>query len=439
MDRTAASRTRHNPKPPRNARRATPRVDPIAPRLRALGRAPGVASRPDRAVTDALIRGVDVGVLLLDPAGRVAEINAAAARMLELPPARARGLEGGAVIHTVVPGQDPVRDAFRARGGECEVVLRTGSDGELPVLLHARRLGRPAWTLLVLRDLTQARRMQQELHRHERLATLGHLAAGVAHEIRNPLAGIGTSAQVMLRRFEPRDDRARFVKVILEEVERLDRIVQSLLQYGRPATPRLRPEPIAPCIARAVELCAEPIEQGRIAVEVDVARRLSPVFIDPDLVTQVLLNVTLNAIQAMGPPARDAHRLRYELRQLRRRSPARGPGRRASDPGGPGLPAPRPATGFQTYQQVRVIDDGPGIPRGVLDKLFDPFFSTKPRGTGLGLSISQTIMQEHGGSIAIASREGRGTTVLLNFPVEKRHGQRRNLDADAERPDAAHR
>ncbi|NOT34314.1 MAG: hypothetical protein HOP12_09115, partial [Candidatus Eisenbacteria bacterium] len=80
------------------------------------------------------------------------------------------------------------------------------------------------------------------------------------------------------------------------------------------------------------------------------------------------------------------------------------------------------------YEQIRVIDSGTGVPRGLLVKLFDPFFSTKPGGTGLGLSISQTIMQEHGGSIAVASREGRGTTVLLNFPVEKRHGERRNDD-----------
>jgi signal transduction histidine kinase len=433
MDRTAASRR----SPPRNGRTTPARVEPIGPRLRALERA-SANGRPDRAMLDALVRGLDAGVVMVDPAGRVAEINAAAARMLELPAPRARGRVAADVIHTMVPGEDPLRDAFRARGGECEVVLRTGSDGELPVRLSARRLGRPAWTVVVLRDLTQARRMQQELRRHERLATLGQLAAGVAHEIRNPLAGIGTSAQVMMRRFEPRDDRARFVKVILEEVERLDRIVRSLLQYGRPATPRLRPEPIAPCVTRVIELCAEPIEQAGVHVDVDVSPRLEAVYIDPDLVTQVLLNVTLNAVQAMSAGPRDRRRLRYEVRQLRRRAAARGPGRRASDaprrrPAGP------PDGGWVTYQQVRVIDGGPGIPRGVLDKLFDPFFTTKPRGTGLGLSISQTIMQDHGGSIAIASREGRGTTVLLNFPVEKRHGERRSPDADVERTDAAHR
>src|ERR1044071_6305080 len=95
--------------------------------------------------------------------------------------------------------------------------------------------------LLTLHDLTSMRRMQQELRRNERLATLGQLSAGVAHEIRNPLAGIGTSAQVLLRRFEPGDDRARFVQVILDEVARLDRIVTSLLQYARPRQPELKP------------------------------------------------------------------------------------------------------------------------------------------------------------------------------------------------------
>src|SRR5436190_23787130 len=145
----------------------------------------------------------------------------------------------------------------------------------------------------------------------------------------------------------------------------------------------------------------------------------------PDLVTQVLLNVTLNAIQAMPKGGK----LRYEVRRIRRPSPRRGIGRRATD-SVPAGRARRAAPGLED-QQVRVLDTGTGVPRGDLGKLFDPFFSTKSGGTGLGLSISQTIMQEHGGTIAIASREGRGTTVLLNFPMEKRHGERRRSDADS--------
>ena len=373
---------------------------------------------PAGALTQALIADSESAVLLLDPHGRVARINAAGLRLLSLPRARASGRRAADLLRTVVAGDDVVRDAFRATRLEREAVLHSPA-GEIPVRLHSYRVGRPPWVLLTLRDLTQTRRMQQELRRHERLATLGQLSAGVAHEIRNPLAGIGTSAQVLLRRFEPRDERARFVRVILEEVARLDRIVTSLLQYARPRAPVLAQGSLEACIRRVLELQAEPLAHAGLRVEVDVASRLPAVYIDADLVTQVLLNVTLNAVQAMTRGGT----LRYEVRRLKRRHPARAPGRRAGDPAGSRRET-RP--GWLAYVQLRVSDTGAGIPRGVMAKLFDPFFTTRPSGTGLGLSISQTIMQEHGGSIEIASREGRGTTVLLNFPVEKRHGERRD-------------
>jgi signal transduction histidine kinase len=381
----------------------------------------GRVTPPLPELADALLAGADAGVLLLDPRGRVAAINRAARRLLGVGSSAGIGRPAGEIVRTLVAGDDPIVDARRRRRTEREAVLAARDGSEVPVLLHTERLGTSQWLLVTLRDQTQLRRMQHELRRHERLATLGQLSAGVAHEIRNPLAGIGTSAQVLLRRFEPRDERTKFVTVILDEVARLDRIVSSLLQYARPRTPELKPSPLAPCVDRVVELAAEPIARARVMVERDVAPRLGPVWIDPDLVTQVLLNLTLNAVQAMP----GGGTLRYEVRRLRRRAAARGAGRRRGDR----LPRPG-APRWIEYQQVRVIDTGAGIPRGTLAKMFDPFFSTKPGGTGLGLSISQTIMQEHGGSIEVASREGRGTTVLLNFPVEKRHGERRHDDAD---------
>ncbi len=393
-----------------------------------------VLSIPMGPLSRALMDDSDSGVVVLDPAARVASINPAALRLLALRASDARGRPLSELLRTVVANDDLVGDALRASRTEREAVLLARDGSEVPALVRSVRLGRPPWVLITLRDLTQVRRMREELRRHERLATLGQLSAGIAHEIRNPLAGIGTSAQVLLRRFEPRDDRAKFVRVILEEVARLDRIVTSLLQYARPRTPELRAGTLAACIERVRVLASETIGQTGVRVEVDVAPRLGPVYIDSDLVTQVVLNITLNAVQAMP----QGGTLRYEVRRARRRPAPRGPGRRASDavrpPGGA-----RRAVERVTFQQVRVSDTGTGIPRGVLAKLFDPFFSTKPRGTGLGLSISQTIMQEHGGTIEVASREGRGTTVLLNFPVEKRHGERRQLDARADRAHATHR
>ncbi|HTR97973.1 MAG TPA: ATP-binding protein [Candidatus Acidoferrales bacterium] len=370
------------------------------------------------------------GVLLLDSSGRLAAANAAAGRLLGFAPARERGRPAAPLLRTAVAGDDLAREVFRRSRLQREALLQAPG-GEVQALVRSYRLGRPPWVLVTLEDLAQVRRMQQELRRNERLATLGQLAAGVAHEIRNPLAGIGTSAQVLLRRFEPRDDRARFVQVILSEVARLDRIVTSLLQYARPRVPELRSGTLAECVDRVIGLAADAIQQAGVRVEVEVAPRLAPLYIDPDLVTQVLLNVTLNAVQAMP----EGGTLRYEVRKARRRRPPRGPGRRTGDRRN-GRPA---GSEWIEYQQVAVVDTGVGIPRGVLEKMFDPFFTTKASGTGLGLSISQTILQEHGGWIAVDSREGRGTTVLLNFPLEKRHGERRQPDARPERRDAAHR
>lgn len=405
-------------------------VSPIPAETRKASRR--VARRDLDPLARALLQDADHAVLLIDAAHRVVDLNLAASHVLGLTVSKARGRPATDVLRGAVPGDDPVSDGFRRSRTESETVLLNAHGGEVPVAYHAYRLADPEGLLITMRDLTHARRVHEESRRKERLAVLGQLAAGVAHEIRNPLAGIGTSAQVLLRRFEPRDERSRFVRVILEEVARLDRIVTSLLQYARPRIPELRPTALEPCVRRVLELSAEAIESAGVTVQVDVAPRLGPVYIDPDLVMQVLLNVTRNALQAM--PQGGA--LRYEIRRVRRKRPARGPGRRAED--APVARATRDP-GWLDVQQVRVSDTGVGIPRGTLGKLFDPFFSTKPQGTGLGLSISQTIVQEHGGTIEVASRENRGTTVLLNFPVEKRHGERRDAHPDARRAHRSHR
>jgi signal transduction histidine kinase len=397
---------------------------PLTKERRTAGRArPSATKWPADAIARALMADSGAGVLLVDPEGRVAEINPAALRLMSVTGARVRGRVAADLLRTVVPGEDLVRESLRRVRTEREARLSGGDGSDTPVLFRSHRMGQPPWLLITLDDLTQHHRLQQELRRHERLATLGQLSAGVAHEIRNPLAGIGTSAQVLLKRFEPRDERIRFVQVILDEVGRLDRIVTSLLQYARPRTPALRPGALSDCVDHVIDLAADQIAAARVRVDREVAPRLQTVWVDSDLVTQVLLNITLNAVQAMPPGGT----LRYEIRKVARRAPPRGPGRRAADRARAGA---RRAPARLAYQQIRVSDTGAGIPRGVLSKLFDPFFSTKPQGTGLGLSISQTIMQEHGGAIEVASHEGRGTTVLLNFPLEKRYGQRRRSDSD---------
>jgi nitrogen-specific signal transduction histidine kinase len=380
-----------------------------------------------RALLRAVCRDVDEGLVVLDATGRVRDLNAPAQRMLGWTTAAARRRPASEVLRSAAPGDDVVDGQPLER----EVLLLARGGGELPVLVRRHRLGRGRGELVTLRDLSGLRRLQQEIRLRDRLATLGQLSAGVAHEIRNPLAGIGTSAQVLLRRFEPRDERARFVQVILEEVRRLDRIVDSLLQYARPQPPELKSNHLHDCVKRVLALVGDTVTQHHVRVETRVMPRLPAVYIDADLVTQVLLNISLNALQAMP----EGGTLVFVVGRVRRRAAPRGPGRRRSDL----LSQPHRAAGWVEYQQIKIADTGRGIPRHLLPKLFDPFFSTRPQGTGLGLAISQTIMHEHGGAIEIASREGHGTTVLLNFPVEKRHDERRKHRAHPVHADAAHR
>ncbi len=266
-------------------------------------------------------------------------------------------------------------------------------------------------------DLTETKRAEEQARRKERLASLGELSAGVAHEIRNPLAGIGAAAQVLKKRLGEDADRTRFTDVILEEVGRLDKIVENLLRFARPAQPHLAEASLVDCINRVLGLVGEMALERGVRVDTSIDPDIPHLFLDADQIVQVLLNVVQNGFQAMS----DGGVLTITLRRtqqppyIRRRA-----GRRASDP----MEPPEPARPVE-YAEVAVTDTGDGIPADTLGRIFDPFFTTRRAGTGLGLSISQSIVREHGGMISINSTVGVGSTLLIHLPLEKRHGQRR--------------
>jgi signal transduction histidine kinase len=248
----------------------------------------------------------------------------------------------------------------------------------------------------------------------DRLVSLGELAAGVAHEIRNPLAGIGTSAQVLRSRFAKDDERVKFADVILDEVGRLEKIIENLLLFARPKQPQLVKHDMRHSVERAFNLLRDQIEKQEVRVQIRCDSEPPMVYVDPGQMSQVLLNLVLNAVHAMP----SGGRLTLELKTVMKKMPVSG-GRRKTD-AKPDVPA-------RSFQFLRLVvsDTGRGIPRQNLSKLFTPFFTTKSAGTGLGLSISQAIMREHGGSISISSIEGKGTKVTVDLPVEKRYGERR--------------
>ncbi len=372
--------------------------------------------------TEGILRTMGSGVVAVSPEGRVTYVNPAATALLgrtaqELLDRPADGVlvtrGGGSLFGDAVHPE--------AASGEVDLKLPDGRvvTVDVRVTRHQGKNGEEEGAVVILTDRTDLKRAEQEARRKERLASLGELSAGVAHEIRNPLAGIAASAQLLKSRLGAEPDRVRLVDMILEEAARLDRIVDSLLHFARPPDPNLSESDPARCVERAVDLVRDEASRQGVAVEMRLAPDLPRLWIDRDQILQVTLNLFRNAIQAME----GGGTLRVELRKVsRRRYVRRRAGRRSEDQGRlPGGQAP-----FQDWVELEVTDTGQGIPPEVVDRVFNPFYTTRRHGTGLGLSISQSIIHEHCGMISISSEPGQGTSVLVDLPVEKRQRRRRD-------------
>ncbi len=239
-------------------------------------------------------------------------------------------------------------------------------------------------------------RLFDVLRERDRLATLGEMSAGLAHEIRNPLAAIKGAAQVLDPAQLDGED-AELLQVIVSEVDRLNTVVTDFLDYARPFRGTFSAFSPNDVVERTVQLIKHDLPDT-ITLDVDVQPDLPDINGDAERLQQVMLNLVLNASQAMDREGR----IQIVGRHV------------ASAPGSSGL---RDLRGEASdWVELRVIDDGPGIPRAVRDNLFIPFFTTKDSGTGLGLALCQRIVQHHGGNIEVMSTEGQGATFTVRLP-----------------------
>jgi signal transduction histidine kinase len=238
------------------------------------------------------------------------------------------------------------------------------------------------------------RRLEDEAFRKNRLAELGTIAAGVAHEIRNPLASIKTFAQLMPERVDDPEFRNEFGKLVLKDVDRITKVIESMLAFARPAPVNIKEQPANDLVEEAILLVQSRFKAKRI--ELTRAFHGNPTIrVDKHQILQVLVNLLSNAADALQE--RGKVRVATGVTQL--------------DVGTGG-------NGNRNSAVIEVSDNGPGIPTAVRGRLFDPFFTTKKEGTGLGLSISQKIVRDHGGTITVSSVEGKGTTFQVNLPVK---------------------
>jgi signal transduction histidine kinase len=264
--------------------------------------------------------------------------------------------------------------------------------GRRPIGLYVSRLrgGDPAqaeW-VYVLEDLTERRAMEAQLRRVDRLASVGQLAAGIAHEVRNPLAILRATAQLLAGRLAGEEGTGRYARVLVEESDRIERLVGELLEYARPRPPHRTPLDLRTALEDAAHHVRPYALQHEVGIEVDAPP--ATLWADAEQLRQALVNLLLNAVQASPP--RSTVRLA-----------ANAEGDRAA---------------------ISVADRGRGMSPEVRERACDPFFTTRPEGTGLGLALVSTIVQEHGGALDITSTAGAGTTVTLTLPQEAANGAR---------------
>ena len=237
------------------------------------------------------------------------------------------------------------------------------------------------------------RRMEDQIFRKNKLIELGTIAAGVAHEIRNPLASIRTFAQLMPDKMNDPEFTGEFSRLVLKDVDRITKVVESMLAFARPAQVTIAEHPATEIVEEAV-LLVQPRVKGK-RIELTKQFHEQPILrVDKQQILQVLVNLLNNASDAL--PERGKIRIATGIGVMEG----------ASD-----------HNGSQRMAVIEVADNGPGIAPAVRNRLFDPFFTTKKDGTGLGLSISQKIVRDHGGIISVSSIEGKGTTFRVNLPL----------------------
>lgn len=242
------------------------------------------------------------------------------------------------------------------------------------------------------RLLAERNRLEDQVTRSTKLASIGELAAGIAHEINNPLGIILGFAQDILEEVAPDHPFYESIKIIEQETARCSEVVKNLLDFARLRPPQMAAVDISRLLNDSVVLLKPKLTKNKIQVRKILPKRLPLLKVDPQLIQQAVLNVMLNAIQAM-PYGGDLS-VRVRLANMETS----------------GAKAPR--------IKIMIADTGPGIPNEIQARIFDPFFTTKgSKGTGLGLSVCQRIIEDHGGRVEVESSEKAGTTLILNLPV----------------------
>lgn len=336
-----------------------------------------------RALNENIVRSLTSGLLTVDADGRLLGSNPTARELL--------GIEGelaGRHIEEVVPGVNAHLEDSGGVGNRFELELRRADGRSLHLGLNCAPLldndGRFLGHVVHFQDVTELHELARRARRNERLVAVGSLAASVAHEVRNPLAAISGSAELLTGAVDDADDR-KLLDVITRESNRLEKTVSDLLAFTRPQAP----EPVALDVTQAIRENVDAFRADPANTQVEVSFTANDKVVadvDPSQFSQVLWNLLRNAAEAMSLRGRIEIRLAREDDRL----------------------------------ALSIRDEGPGIPEQDIDRVLEPFYSTKDKGSGFGLALVQRIVQDHEGEVDVQSRPGHGATFIVRLPLAHR-------------------
>ena len=371
-----------------------------------------------QAMAEEVINSLPVGLLTVDQEGTITRYNRFIPPLLgaEASPGALLGTKltdyNGADWQTLVAALDNDEPLLEQEG------LFASAIHEIPISLSAGKItgeaGQPLGHVFVLRDLSEVKQLEEQLRRNERLSALGTLAAGVAHEIRNPLSSIKGFALLLSNRFGPQDPAKETAKILIQEVERLNRVVSELLAFARPNNLNLAPTSLHHIVDKTLRLAALDAQEKQVTLKVEPTEHLPDIPLDGERFTQALLNLVLNAVQAtptggtvtistrlhMGTHGKGTHGMS-----------AKGLSTQGMGTHGMGAKAKGP------HVTVQVHDTGHGMDAETMQHIFSPYFTTKAAGTGLGLSIASGIIAKHGGTLHATSTPNNGSTFTISLPL----------------------
>jgi len=341
-----------------------------------------------KAFSDNVVENMPIGLLAMDTDGRIVSFNQTAESVLQLSSLGVIGKKASEVLPQQLEcliGEIKTEREVIEKEINCPLEGGKMIPMDVSVSLLEDDNGAFLGHIILFRDLTEIQELKKEIERSQRLASLGKLAAGIAHEIRNPLSSIKGFATYFRERYKEIPEDQKTADIMVQEVERLNRVIGQLLEFARPMAIQKRSSSIENIIHHSLKMIEEQATEKNIIIKTDFSSGIKEVSIDPDSIKQVLLNLYLNAMEAMDKGGI----LSIEISQDE----------------------------ISKRIKISVSDTGVGINKADLIHIFDPYFTTKQSGTGLGLAIVHKIIESHDGEVRVESESGKGTTVNLFLPV----------------------